>query len=329
MTITKIKKKTTKPISKSISKTVSKKSSSQSKLTAKSSVELHKVASVMLAKSNKPVSLKKNLVLKDKLLSAGVTVQPKKKKLKNQTPESKILQTETVNLTLPSVQESKSLFENLPDVEQITKPFQSMDNIDDFHNLTKQNLQAVEKKLFDLRKKSQQIVGLIRFKFNLAAFQKKGNHSEWYSVGKIYNPDATGLRIKFSATELALKVGSFLQSEHYEISIDGYFVFVGLVKKKEDVQLEKHQQTADIQNLSSLIKLSKETLEKAQMGVMSQFTPEEIGSRIWDAMMRYHAYLIDGTKKIVIKDLLFGEPLHPDWDKETFINLIVTDALKI
>lgn len=327
MTTTKIKKKTIKPISKVISKKTPKKSSSQSKPIAKSRVQLHKAASAMLSKDNKLVSPKKNLLLKDKLIAAGVTVKFKKKK--NQTPKPEILQSETVNLTPPSIQHTEPVFENLPNFEQTSKPFQSMDNIDDFHNLTKQSLQAVEKKLYDLRKKSQQIVGLIRFKFNLGAFQKKGNHPEWYSVGKIYNPDATGLRIKFSATELALKVGSFLQSEHYEISIDGYFVFVGLVKKKEEVQLEKHQQTADIHNLSSLIKLSKETLEKAQMGVMSQFTPEEIGSRIWDAMMRYHAYLIDGTKKIVIKDLLFGEPLHPDWDKETFINLIVTDALKI
>lgn len=182
-----------------------------------------------------------------------------------------------------------------------------------------QNEQEIIEKLRD---RAKRIVGLIKHKFDINPMRK--GKTVGYSAGKIHQASTTGYNIRFSSEDMARKVCAFLESEHYDVSLNNLQLTVSLVKEPKQVEQEKHEQTSGLQKIENLVKATNDTLEKARTHGLSI---EEIGARIFDYMHKNNIVIMEAGKKISIRDIVDGVKFSPV-DKDEFVSVIVVDALK-
>ena len=172
-----------------------------------------------------------------------------------------------------------------------------------------------------LKDRAKRIIGLVVHKFNIQYI--KSDPANGYSSSKITNTGVRGLRLLFKTREMTLQVKSFLEGEHYLVSIDRNELTINITKTPTEVkQIVHEEQSANIQQ-SKLIEELKEAVDKART---AHLTPEMIGNRIYDYMMTNNCIILDGTKKLSTDEIVSGIT-WPTWDKESFV-LLCTDALK-
>ncbi len=200
------------------------------------------------------------------------------------------------------------------------------DGLDDaahYHKLRDINLGKEKDKLEALRKKAQRVVALVKVKFNLNSI--RSDKQNGFSSGKVTNPDVTNFRMGFSTSDMTKRVAAYLEEENYKITnINNKELLIDLYSDTESVKIEKHEKKTEMDTLASLINTARETVEKSRT---AHLTPEQIGTRIWDFMANNHIFLVDGSKKMNIADFFNGTKIS-DWDKETFVNLIVMESLR-
>ena len=201
-------------------------------------------------------------------------------------------------------------------------PADKGDDLPLFKEMRDRKILQEEEKIELLRSRAKRIVGLIRHKFDIS--NVRGDKKNGYNSSRIHNPNIAGYWMRFPSDAMAQKVASFLESENYIVSLTHREITVDLLSTPEDVKVQKHEQTSELKKQNDLAAQLNEALEKART---AHLTPTQIGERIWQYMEANKIIILDATRKISLDDLCNGVQLK-DWDKESFTNLVVIEALK-
>lgn len=197
------------------------------------------------------------------------------------------------------------------------------DDLDHFKQLREKKLQEEEEKVNTLRQRQKRIVGLIKNKFDLNSI--RGDKSNGISVSRIHTSDVVAMWIEFMNIDLAQKATSFLESQNYHVVLHDKKITINLLKTPEEVQFIKHEETSDLIKMSTMVEVLSQTVEKQKTAGL---TPDQIGNRIWDYMHNNNLIVFDGNRKFSVQELLSGDLKSAIWDKDTFISLIINEALK-
>lgn len=193
-------------------------------------------------------------------------------------------------------------------------------------------LSMEQQQLEQLRINAKRVIQLVKIKFGLGA-NRKGN-TDGYSSGKIMNTKSEKFCMKFPNIQLAGKVETYLRDkEKYTVYRDAREVWIDIVavpaigEDEKNVELSSPVTTDEykmqISRLEHVIDNLKQAIDTSKT---SNISISQIGSKIWDYLIQHNIILLDGDHKIQIKDLINGIPM--DYDRESFVSLIVTEALK-
>jgi len=220
----------------------------------------------------------------------------------------------------PKPEESKNVE---PAVEKISSASINSGSMIDYVKIRAERDIADANTLEELRARAKRIVGLIRHKFNLT--NVRGDKSGGYNSGRIHDVKTRGYWMGFKTEELAKKVTAFLESENYSVVLNGREITIDIIKTPEETKLKKHEETSLGKKQVDIIGELNSALEKART---AHLTTKQIGERIWDYMTQNNFHVVDGSRKITVTELCSGVNILNDLDKDFFVNLVVTEALK-